>query len=260
MCGISGILGFADSFAVSEALARDMAAAQSHRGPDDDGAWADPAAPRRPESSAALDHRPVGRRPPAHVQRGRDRLDHLQRRGLQPRGAALRAGGQGPHVPLAHRHRDDPAPLRGGGPGLRLAPGRDVRLRHLGRPPPPARARARPARRQAAALRAAAPGAGLRLRGARHPAPPGGAPGARRRRVLRLSDLRVRAPARHPVQGHPQARRGGVHGGQRRRSQPARALLVAVVRGRRRRGPRHERGRDGPAARANCSPTRSRSA
>ena len=41
MCGISGILGFADSFAVSEALARELAASQSHRGPDDEGAWAD---------------------------------------------------------------------------------------------------------------------------------------------------------------------------------------------------------------------------
>ncbi len=51
MCGISGILGFADSFAVSEALARDMAATQSHRGPDDDGAWADPA------HRVALSHR-----------------------------------------------------------------------------------------------------------------------------------------------------------------------------------------------------------
>src|ERR1700704_3459740 len=51
MCGISGILGFADSFPVSEALARDMAASQSHRGPDDDGAWADPA------HRVALSHR-----------------------------------------------------------------------------------------------------------------------------------------------------------------------------------------------------------
>ena len=41
MCGISGILGFADSFAVSEPVACDMAASQSHRGPDDYGAWAD---------------------------------------------------------------------------------------------------------------------------------------------------------------------------------------------------------------------------
>ena len=43
MCGISGILGFSDSFAAGDALARDMAASQSHRGPDDAGAWADPA-------------------------------------------------------------------------------------------------------------------------------------------------------------------------------------------------------------------------
>jgi asparagine synthase (glutamine-hydrolysing) len=51
MCGISGILGFGDSFAVSESLARDMAAAQSHRGPDDHGAWAHSA------DRVALSHR-----------------------------------------------------------------------------------------------------------------------------------------------------------------------------------------------------------
>ncbi len=51
MCGISGILGFADSFPVTELLAQDMATSQRHRGPDDAGVWADPA--RR----VALSHR-----------------------------------------------------------------------------------------------------------------------------------------------------------------------------------------------------------
>ena len=51
MCGISGILGFADSFPVSETLARVMAASQRHRGPDDEGAWADPT------DRVALSHR-----------------------------------------------------------------------------------------------------------------------------------------------------------------------------------------------------------
>ena len=51
MCGISGILGFADSFPADETIARAMAASQRHRGPDDDGAWADPA------DRVALSHR-----------------------------------------------------------------------------------------------------------------------------------------------------------------------------------------------------------
>src|SRR4051812_35069392 len=41
MCGMNGILGFTDGFPVSEDIARRMAAAQSHRGPDDDGTWGD---------------------------------------------------------------------------------------------------------------------------------------------------------------------------------------------------------------------------
>ena len=45
-------------------------------------------------------------------------------------------------------------------------------------------------------------------------------------------------PPAHPVQGHPQAGRGRVHGGGRRRRDPARALLVALVRRGLRRGPR----------------------
>ena len=51
MCGISGILGFADSFPVSEALAREMATSQRHRGPDDEGVWVDRA------HRVALSHR-----------------------------------------------------------------------------------------------------------------------------------------------------------------------------------------------------------
>src|SRR4051812_39174815 len=51
MCGMNGILGFTDGFPVSEDIARRMAAAQSHRGPDDDGTWGDPA------GRVALGHR-----------------------------------------------------------------------------------------------------------------------------------------------------------------------------------------------------------
>ena len=104
-----------------------------HRGPDDAGTWVSD------DRRVAFGHRRLSIvdlsrcRPPADDERGRHALDHLQRRDLQPRRAARRARGQGPRLPLAHRHRDDPPPLRGGGPALRRAAARDVRVRDLGR-------------------------------------------------------------------------------------------------------------------------------
>ena len=53
---------------------------------------------RRARPSPAVDRRPLARRPQADAQRGRDRLDHVQRRDLQPRGAAVGARGQGAHA------------------------------------------------------------------------------------------------------------------------------------------------------------------
>ncbi len=170
MCGISGILGFADSFAVSEALAREMAASQSHRGPDDEGAWADPA------HRVALSHRRLsiidlsaaGHQPMSNE----DGTVWITYNGEVYNHEALRSEleAKGHTLPLAHRHRDDPPPLRGGGTRLRRQAGRHVRIRHLGRAPAPAAARPRPPRRQAAALRAAAPGPRVRLGGAGDPA------------------------------------------------------------------------------------------
>ena len=62
------------------------------------------------------------------------------------------------------RHRDDPPPLRGGRTAVRRAPPRHVRVRDLGRAPARALPRARPARDQAALLRAATRRLRLRLR------------------------------------------------------------------------------------------------
>ena len=101
--------------------------------------------------------------------------------------------------------------------------------------------------RQATALRAAAPGSGLRLGGAVHPPPSRGRSRARRGCVLRLPDVRLRPAPATLFTGHPQARRGRVHGGRCGRPSRDRALLVTVVRGGRRGGPRHGRARDGPA-------------
>ena len=127
MCGITGIVAWDDRIVCDEATVERMRDTLRHRGPDDSGAHV--RAGRRVALGAppAVDRGSLRCRAPADVQRGRHRLDHLQRRGLQPRGAAWRAGGQGPRLPLAHRQRDDPAPLRGGGAAVRRAPRGDVR-------------------------------------------------------------------------------------------------------------------------------------
>ncbi|MEA2445381.1 MAG: hypothetical protein QOJ12_2673, partial [Thermoleophilales bacterium] len=51
MCGIAGILGFTDSFAVGEELVCRMRDTLEHRGPDDAGAW------HSPQGRVALGHR-----------------------------------------------------------------------------------------------------------------------------------------------------------------------------------------------------------
>ena len=86
---------------------------------------------RRPRPPASVDRR-CGRRPPADGQRGRVRLDHLQRRDLQPRAAAAGARAARPPLPDAQRHGDDPAPLRGGRRAMRRAAAGHVRVRDLG--------------------------------------------------------------------------------------------------------------------------------
>ena len=121
MCGIAGILGTSDGFAVDEELVTTMRELIHHRGPDDGGSW------HSPEDRVALAHRRLSiidlsaDRPPADVQRGRHRLDHLRRRDLQPHGDPARARGEGAPLPLEHRHRDDRPPVRGGGHPLRRA-------------------------------------------------------------------------------------------------------------------------------------------
>ena len=86
MCGIFGFAGSPDR----QLLGR-MAAAIVHRGPDDEGSFETPV--RQPRSPSPQHHRPR-RRSPAGRQRGRDRLAHLQRRGLQLPRAARRARGR----------------------------------------------------------------------------------------------------------------------------------------------------------------------
>ena len=166
------------------------------------------------------------------------RLDHLQRRDLQPRRAAQRARGQGARLPLAHRHRDDPPPLRGGGPALRRAPAGDVRVRDLGHAPARALPRPRPPRRQAALLRRAARRVRLRLRDQ-------GAARATRRSRRELDEeaffhyltFACTPAAADPVRGDPQARPGGADDGHGRRpDRRARRYWTPLRRARGRRG------------------------
>ena len=154
MCGITGIFDTRGTarHRPRRCLSR-MNESQHHRGPDEGGIAR--RARRRARPSAAVDHRPVDR-PAAAVQRGRQRRRRLQRRDLQLPGADPRADGARPRVPHAQRHRGHRPRLGGVGRGVRRALPRHVRVRAVGPQPRDAVPRARPARRQAAVLRAAA--------------------------------------------------------------------------------------------------------
>ena len=95
-----------------------------HRGPDQQGVWE--SARRVAGSRPAQDHRSGARRS-AHDQRRRRHRSGLQRRDLQPYGAAPGAGAGGSPLPFALRHRDGAA--RVSGMGHRRVPPlpRDVR-------------------------------------------------------------------------------------------------------------------------------------
>ena len=118
-----GALAFSNgTFRVTEPYITRMRDTMAHRGPDGADTWVD-AETRRSRSPASLDHRSVGVRQPADVERGRHALDHLQRRDLQPPRAASRTGANRP-APLEDRpfrHRGDPSRLRGVGHRLSVA-------------------------------------------------------------------------------------------------------------------------------------------
>ena len=132
MCGIAGILGTSDGFAVDEELVTTMRELIHHRGPDDGGSW------HSPEDRVALAHRrlsiidlrPAGHQPMSNedgtvwITFGGEIYNHLEH--------PARARGEGPPLPLAHGHRDDRPPLRGGGHPLPRAAARDVRTSRSG--------------------------------------------------------------------------------------------------------------------------------
>ncbi len=153
MCGIVGIFDTRARREVSRELVSRMNESQHHRGPDEER----PArrARRRSRPPAAVDHRPVDR-PAAAVQRGRQRRHRLQRRDLQLPGADPRADGARPRLPHdAATPRSIVHAWEAVGRALRRALPRHVRVRAVGPQPRDAVPRARPARREAALLRAA---------------------------------------------------------------------------------------------------------
>ena len=156
----------------------------------------------------APQHHRRGRRPAADVQRGRHRLDHLQRRGFQLRRAARRADRARAHLQDQLRHRGHRPPLRGARARLRSGAQRRLRVRHLGCAPPAPGAGARPCRRAPALLCGARRRRCVCLRGE------GAARGAGHQRRARPDRARpdvhvlVSAGAAYPVQGHRRAAAG----------------------------------------------------
>ena len=117
----------------------------------------------RPRPRAPQHHRPRGRRA-ACPQRRPDRLDLLQRRGLQLRRAAPHA--RAARAPLLHEHRyrGHRPPVRGTRRRLRAGTERPVRIRALGPAAAPAAAGAGSCWHPAALLHPDAPRRSLRLR------------------------------------------------------------------------------------------------
>ena len=122
------------------------------------------ARPGLPGQSPPRHHRSLVGRPHADARRLGPLVDRLQRRGLQLRRAAARAGGAGAPVPFPHRYRGRPPRLHGVGRALHHPLRRDVRLRHLGSAERQPRAGSRPLRHQAPLLRARRRASGVRLR------------------------------------------------------------------------------------------------
>ena len=162
----------------------------------------------------------------AALQRGPKCGRRLQRRDLQLSGADPRARGARSRLPHEERYRGDRPRLGAMGRGLRHALSRNVRVRAVGPQSRNAVPRARPAGREAAALRAAAERApGLRIRAE----VAGRAPGVRAR-VRSVRDRRVfraglRARAADHLRGRAQAA-AGAHADDPSRPADARATRI----------------------------------
>ena len=165
----------------------------------------------RPGRTPAQHHR-HRRRSPAADQRRRQHRGGDERGDLQLPRAPPRAGGARAPLPHPHRHRGPGPSLRAAWRGHAAPAARDVRLRNLGPEPPPAPARPRPLRAEAALLHRIAGPPDLRLGGEGAPgrrSEPGGAVAARARPVPHPS---IRAAAGDVLPAHPRTASGALHG------------------------------------------------
>ena len=148
VCGIAGLLTL-DGRPADPDIARAMALAVAHRGPDGTGDWRDGANSARP--SAPRDPRSLARSQPALSFRLRPRRRRLQRRDLQRDAASRRARTRSrPRLALDQRHRDHPGRISGLGNGAVRSARRHLRHRALGSAGANPRAGARRLRGEAA--------------------------------------------------------------------------------------------------------------
>ena len=200
MCGIAGILAFNDAFSLDEATVTRMSDTLRHRGPDDAGALVRRRGPGGPGSPPAVDHRSLVRRPSADGQRGRhgrgsrtterSTTTLTLRAELEARGHRYRSGTD--TETIVHLYEEHGVACLERLDGMFAFAIWDGPRRQ-------AVSRARPARGQAAVLRAAGRWLCLRLGGQGASRAPRCASRPRRGGVRRLPDLRVHAAAADDV-------------------------------------------------------------
>ena len=163
MCGVCGIVATNAGFRAGSEIASAMRDTMLHRGPDDGGVWCSPDRRVALGAPAPVDRRPVGGRP--QPMSNEDGTVWITYNGEVYNHAALRAELEAKgHVyrsqtdteTILHLYEEE-------GPRVRRAAPRDVRVRDLGLAHAGAVPRPRPARHQAAVLRAAARRVRLRL-------------------------------------------------------------------------------------------------
>ena len=149
MCGIYGQYNFGSLKPVRSEEVKEATRTIAHRGPDDEGYFFSGPLGLGFRRLSIIDlaggHQPMSRR-------RRDRLDRLQRRDLQLRGASRRARCAGTPVSNALRYRSDRPRLQGVGRGRLRSAERHVWPGDLGRPGTQARRRARRHGHQAGVL------------------------------------------------------------------------------------------------------------
>ena len=113
MCGIAGILGTSEGFAVDEELVTTMRELILHRGPDDGGSWHSPEHRVALGAPAALDHRSEPGRAPADVATRTARSGSPSTARSTTTWSCAPSSRRRATATARHRHRDDRPPLRG---------------------------------------------------------------------------------------------------------------------------------------------------